>query len=107
MVKQTYIAPGNVLSPRAQWTLFRVLYDGGESNGSLPGYSVAVGDWSGRRCIAVRWNGNADNPIGNPQSRGLPTWFVVPEELQFGILATLAPDVQAVARMLLAPAVAA
>ena len=54
MVKQTYIAPGNVLSPRAQWTLFRVLYDGGESNGSLPGYSVAVGDWSGRRCIAVR-----------------------------------------------------
>jgi len=28
----------------------------------------------------MRWNGNKENPIGNPQSRGLPTWFIVPEQ---------------------------
>ena len=28
----------------------------------------------------MRWNGNRENPIGNPQSRGLPTWFIVPDE---------------------------
>jgi hypothetical protein len=28
----------------------------------------------------MRWNGGKDNPLGNPQSRGLPTWFIVPEQ---------------------------
>ena len=28
--------------------------------------------------LAMRWNGNKENPLGNPQSRGLSTWFIVP-----------------------------
>lgn len=28
----------------------------------------------------MRWNGTKENPLGNPQSRGLPTWFVVPDQ---------------------------
>lgn len=28
----------------------------------------------------MRWNGDEENPIGNPQSRGLATWFILPEK---------------------------
>ncbi len=37
--------------------------------------------------MGVRWNGdNSNSGIGNPQSRGLATWFIVPKELQEVIL---------------------
>ena len=36
----------------------------------------------------MRWNGSDQNPIGNPQSRGLPTWFIVPDQHVDQILAT-------------------
>jgi hypothetical protein len=26
----------------------------------------------------MRWNGSGENPLGNPQSRGIPTWFIIP-----------------------------
>ncbi len=32
--------------------------------------------------LAIRWNGRADAEIGNPQSRGLATWFIVPRQLE-------------------------
>jgi hypothetical protein len=28
----------------------------------------------------MRWNGTGENPLGSPQSRGLPTWFIVPDQ---------------------------
>jgi hypothetical protein len=41
-----------------------------------------IGDWDGRKVLAARWNGSsADTGIGNPQSRGIPTWFILPEWL--------------------------
>jgi hypothetical protein len=46
----------------------------------------------------MRWNGNAENPIGNPQSRGLATWFIIPNEYMKPILATFSPDKQALAK---------
>ena len=36
--------------------------------------------------LAMRWNGTDDNVIGNPQSRGLPTWFIVPREFRLAVL---------------------
>jgi hypothetical protein len=36
----------------------------------------------------MRWNGTDVNPLGNPQSRGLPTWFTVPEQHWRQILET-------------------
>jgi len=79
-----YIPPTEVISPKRQWTLVSVLYDRGENNAA-----VAVGRWEGDAVLAIRWNGNDDNPIGNPQSRGLPTWFIVPQEFNDSILKTL------------------
>ena len=42
--------------------------------------SLAIGRWAGRPVLAMRWNGTKDSPIGNPQSRGLPTWFIIPDQ---------------------------
>jgi hypothetical protein len=78
----TYIKPTEVLGPKRSWDLFHVLFDGGPSGGDRPeqpGTSLAIGRWNGRPTLAMRWNGNAENPIGNPQSRGIPTWFILPE----------------------------
>ena len=37
----------------------------------------------------MRWNGNSNNPLGHPQSRGLSTWFIVPDQYVWPILETI------------------
>jgi len=39
--------------------------------------AIALGKWEGTPVLALRWNGTDASPIGNPQSRGLATWFIV------------------------------
>ena len=76
-----YIDPRMVLSPRGRVENLEVLYDGGEGE-----YAIARMDWDGDPGnIGVRWNGG-DTPgrfdrTGNPQSRGVPTWFILPEHI--------------------------
>jgi hypothetical protein len=64
--------------------LIDILYNGGDDDAAL-----AIGHWDGRPVLASRWNGtDADTGIGNPQSRGIPTWFVLPEWLNDAVLAS-------------------
>ena len=88
-------------SPKEAVTHLRVLYDGGEqteASREWEGWSVAELEWYEEPVLACRWNGSEDNgdvsAIGNPQSRGLPTWFVIPKPLQQAIREQLksAPD---------------
>ena len=74
----SYINPQTVMSPRNRVGSVDILYDDGP------------GSWSVARLeydnvpdrIGIRWNGSEEEAgIGNPQSRGRPTWFVVPDEL--------------------------
>jgi hypothetical protein len=37
--------------------------------------------WDSERCIGFRWNGTSERPLGNPQSRGLPTWTILDRRL--------------------------
>jgi hypothetical protein len=37
--------------------------------------------WDGAEALGVRWNGSPDNLLGNPQSRGIPTWYILPDEI--------------------------
>jgi len=85
----SYIQPADVHAPKRHWSLIAVLFDGGPSDpdNKTPN-SLAIGRWDNKPALAVRWNGNADNPLGNPQSRGLPTWFIVPEQHWKQILET-------------------
>lgn len=76
-----HIQAMDVLAPRRHWTLVDVLHDFGEGEAVL-----ALGRWDGEKRLAIRWNGTVKKPIGNPQSRGKGTWFVVPNNLCAGIL---------------------
>src|SRR5260370_29274472 len=88
-----YINPKDVQSPKAHWELVAVLIDGGEGKGAY-----ALGRWDGAPCIGFRWNGTDDNPIGNPQSRGLSTWTILDDNLHEAVIGLLPPQQQSEAR---------
>ena len=75
-----YVDPKSVVSPKSRWKLIEILRNGEDSKNGDNDATLAIGEWDGERCFAVRWNGTAMDPtgVGNPQSRGLPTWFIVP-----------------------------
>ncbi|MGA2607187.1 MAG: hypothetical protein ABSH01_06980 [Terriglobia bacterium] len=76
-----YITPSEVVSPKKRWGLIAVLDEGTEG-----GSALAIGRWDGEVVLAMRWNGEEGNRNGNPQSRGLPTWFIVDKKYYEGIL---------------------
>jgi hypothetical protein len=76
-----YIQPDQVISPKASWTLVDVVLDNGEN---APAY--AIGMWERMRRVGFRWNGDDDSPLGNPQSRGLPTWVMLDPALNAAVL---------------------
>lgn len=84
-----YVSPTSVVSPKLHWSLIAVLDDRG------PGQiALAVGRWDNLPVLAMRWNGdNESGPIGSPQSRGLATWFIIPNgDYTEAILKTLPKD---------------
>ena len=91
-----YIKPDGVISPKAHWKLIRVLKDGGSGE-----IAYALGEWDGVPRIAIRWNGTDDSEIGNPQSRGLPTWTMLDSDIYLAIIQTLSEKDQVVACSLL------
>ena len=72
----SYHDPNLVTSPKSKVKNIQVIIDKGENN-----FSVCLLEWEGKRSVGVRWNGDSDNSIVNPQSRGIPTWFVLPEPI--------------------------
>ena len=89
-----YVDPNSVVSPKANWSLIKVLRNG-ETHGKGDGdASLAIGKWDNldgngpESVFAVRWNGEkaAASGVGSPQSRGLPTWFIVPWWMNDAIL---------------------
>ena len=76
----SYIRPDKVISPKNWWELDRVLYPGEEGT-----WAAAEGTWEGKKALAIRWNGRTGKELGQPQSSGYATWFIVPDELEDGI----------------------
>ena len=76
-----YIHPEDVISPKNRWTFIATL-DGAKENEC----ALVIGKWVTKIVLAMRWNGDKDNPLGNPQSRGLSTWFIVPEKFYDDLL---------------------
>lgn len=74
------VKPEEVMSPKSRLRgPIEVLVPGGEGS-----FSVARFKWDGVPAVGIRWNGEADDgsgarDAGNPQSRGLPTWFILPK----------------------------
>jgi hypothetical protein len=71
------------------------IYDGGAFKGE---YSVAILEWQGNPCIGIRWNiteRELNNPdkvsgkvvcVGEPNSRGYATWFILPDDFLRALL---------------------
>ena len=77
-----YVEPATVWAPKASIRSVEVLYNQGQGR-----WSVARVVWDGVERVGIRWNGAEDGPgIGNPQSRGNATWFILPEELESVVL---------------------
>lgn len=77
-----YIDPTTVVAPRNRIKSVEVLYDGKDG-----GWSLARLAFDNDECLGIRWNGTDEEPgIGNPQSHGKPTWFVLPKDLNEDIL---------------------
>jgi hypothetical protein len=74
----SYVHPQTVTSPKNLVSEVRVIYDSGPGEYS---WAVATLRWDRRPAVGIRWNGGTGRGVGSPQSRGLPTWFVVPDEL--------------------------
>ena len=75
-----YVDPKTVDSPRAHWKLIEVLRNGERDGQGEDDAALAIGEWDGVRRLAMRWNGSGKGPgVGNPQSRGVATWFVLPK----------------------------
>ncbi len=70
-----YVNPKSVITPKNKVRSVHVIHDTGPG-----GWSVALLDWNGKEEVAIRWNGEGKE-IGNPQSHGRPTWFVVPGDI--------------------------
>jgi hypothetical protein len=86
----SYIKPQEVLSPKNKvGGVLEVVHDPGEGQ-----MAVARILWDEDECVALRWNGNSKQPLGNPMSRRHPTWFVVSGEVADAVLtaARLAAD---------------
>ena len=91
-----YVKPRDVNSPKAWWYLFEVVLDGG------PGEcAYALGKWGDHRRIGFRWNGDEENKLGNPQSRGFPTWIILDPALYEAVIAMLSPENQSLAKIFL------
>jgi hypothetical protein len=69
----SYVRPDEVLSPKSRvGGVIEVIHDPGEGL-----MSVARILWDGEEVVATRWNGNSDQPLGNPVSHRQATWFVI------------------------------
>ena len=96
--KRTYVPPDSVVAPKKHFTLVSVLDDNGPGNDAL-----ALCLWNGEPepYLALRTNGTDTNPLGNPQSRGMATWFRMPHRMTEALLSTLPKEKQEQARLLL------
>ena len=69
-----YVLPSHVTSPKDRLTqIIEVIHDAGASD-----WSVAIVEYDGDRCVAIRWNGTEEEPLGYPSVRNYPVWFIVP-----------------------------
>lgn len=79
---------GSVISPQDCVDNVNPIHDGGAVQGA---YSVAILEWEGNPCVGIRWNitqREFNNPdkvsgkvvcVGEPNSRGYATWFILPD----------------------------
>lgn len=86
-----YYEPQFVISPKDHLKMVEIVVDANKNG--IGDYSIAIVKWDNVFKVAMRWNisqnefGDPEKVagrvmcIGNPQSRGVPTWFILPLDL--------------------------
>jgi len=70
-----YIPPEQVTSPKDRLSaIHEIVHSDGEKS-----WAVAIVTYDDVRHVAIRWNGNDEDPLGYPSVRNYPVWFIVPE----------------------------
>jgi hypothetical protein len=77
------IDPLSVTSPRRCVSEISVVYDGGlwVEGDEWTGWCVVRLLWEGEPRVGIRWNGEMGKDAGSPNSRGFPTWFIMPQPI--------------------------
>lgn len=71
-----YTDPRKVDAPKTRLKNLDVIYESPDKS-----WAAATFSWDGvDNCLGMRWNGDGFG-AGSPQSRGVATWFVIPEDL--------------------------
>jgi hypothetical protein len=74
----SYIRTEEVLSPRNKVSsILEVIHDPREGGMSVARILWRDDNGKEKEVVATRWNGNDEQPLGNPVSRGHATWFRV------------------------------
>ncbi len=97
----SYTKPEDVVSPRKHWALIKVLEEGDQPDEFGDRVAIAIGNWMGKPVLAMRWNGHKGSPLGTPQSRGLPTWFIAPRRMEEGLISILSEEHKVLVQALL------
>jgi hypothetical protein len=99
MVNPTQVySPRNSIAPGS----LRVIY-----TSNCSGWSIAQLVWDGAPALAIRWNGDLNDPkdLGHPRSHQHPTWFILPETIAHvvrGFIAASLTEAREEARAVLA-----
>ena len=84
-MKGQYVKPENVCSPKKTISGVKILLDQGKGKDK---FSIASLIWDNKSRIGIRWNGD-DYSVGQPQSHGVPTWFILPKEIALSYAETI------------------
>ena len=88
-----HIDPRMVNSPKSSVSDLNVIIDEGEGY-----YAIALLKWNNEYSVGMRWNGGEGGEggqfkgIGNPQSRGVATWFILPNDIAKLLLTAILND---------------
>jgi len=75
----SYIKPELAISPKSRLKNLEVIHDGGQNKCDNKNWSMAKMEWDRKDRIGLRWNGDDEDPAGNPKSHGHATWFILPD----------------------------
>lgn len=107
-----YYDPEKVVSPRDCISEVTTIFDGGADYDKHEPFSLAVVTWDGEKRIGIRWNvtyrewedqdkkSGVKMCVGEPNSRGYPTWFMLPVSFLAELLSGTSKVAEAVSKAL-------
>jgi len=107
-----YYDPKEVVSPRDCISEVTTIFNGHTGDDEHEPFSLAIVTWDGEKRIGIRWNvtyrewddqdkeSGVKMCVGEPNSRGYPTWFMLPVSFLTDLLSSTSEVAEAVSKAL-------